>query len=222
VAFAFGARNLYSEGWSLSDRIKRTEHYTKDLIMYKLKVITSTVRPGRKGPVVAAWILEVARQYGHFDVELLELGEINLPMMNESKHPSLRQYEHEHTKKWSAVIDEADAFIFVTAEYNSNYPAPLRNALEYLVQEWSHKPAGIVSYGGISAGTRAATNLKSDLAVFKTMALPEAVNLPFFTKSINEQNELVVNDTSKKAAKAMLDELLKWTEALKPMRSVAS
>ncbi|HEV7383060.1 MAG TPA: NAD(P)H-dependent oxidoreductase [Dyadobacter sp.] len=189
--------------------------------MYKLKVITSTVRPGRKGPVVAAWIVETARQYGHFDVELLDIAEINLPFMNEAKHPALRQYEHEHTKKWSEKIDEADAFIFVTAEYNSNYPAPLRNALEYLVQEWGHKPAGIVSYGGISAGTRAATNLRADLAVFKTVVLSEGVNLPFFTKIINEQNELVPGESSTKAAKTMLDELLKWSKVLKPMRSDA-
>ncbi|MCE7040232.1 NADPH-dependent FMN reductase [Dyadobacter sp. CY312] len=186
--------------------------------MYKLKIISSTVRPGRKGPVVAAWILEVARAYGHFDVELLDLGEINLPMMNEPRHPSLQQYEHEHTKQWSAVIDEADAFIFVAAEYDYNYPAPLRNALEYLVKEWGYKPAGIVSYGGVSAGTRAASCLKGDLAVFKTVALPEAVNLPFFTENINEQNELVVNEISQDAAAKMLDELLKWTKALKPMR----
>jgi len=57
--------------------------------MYKLKVISSTVRPGRKGPVVAAWILEAARAHGNFEVELLDLGEINLPMMNEANHPSL-------------------------------------------------------------------------------------------------------------------------------------
>ena len=186
--------------------------------MYKLKVISSTVRPGRKGPVVAAWILETARESGDFDVELLDLGEINLPMMNEPHHPSMKKYEHEHTKKWSAVIDEADAFIFVTAEYNFNYPAPLRNALEYLVQEWGYKPAGIVSYGGVSAGTRAANSLKADLATFKTMALTEAVNFPFFSQHINEQGEFIANDTSKKAAKKMLDELVKWTKALKPMR----
>ena len=57
--------------------------------MYKLKIISSTVRPGRKGPLVAAWIAEMAQENGHFDVELLDLGEINLPMMNESNHPVL-------------------------------------------------------------------------------------------------------------------------------------
>ncbi len=56
-----------------------------------------------------------------------------------------------NTQKMGAKIDEADAFIFVTAEYDYNYPAPLRNALEYLSHEWNYKAAGIVSYGGVSA-----------------------------------------------------------------------
>src|SRR5689334_9183014 len=100
--------------------------------MYTLKIISSTVRPSRKGPIVAAWVAEAARQFGGFDVEVLDLGEIRLPMMDEPHHPRLQKYEHEHTKKWSASINSADAFVFVTAEYDYNYPAPLRNALEYL------------------------------------------------------------------------------------------
>ena len=68
---------------------------------------------------------------GHIigDAELLDLGEINLPLMDEPVHPMLKQYEHEYTKQWSAKIEEADAFVFVTAEYDYNYPAPLRNAV---------------------------------------------------------------------------------------------
>ncbi|GGB82486.1 NADPH-dependent FMN reductase [Dyadobacter sediminis] len=186
--------------------------------MYKLKVISSTVRPGRKGPLVAAWILEVARQHGSFEVELLDLGQLDLPMMNEPNHPAMRKYEHEHTKKWSATIDEADAFIFVTAEYNFNYPAPLRNALEYLVQEWHFKAAGIVSYGGVSAGTRAANSLKGDLATLKMVPLTEAVNFPFFINNINEQGEFVANETSVKAAKTMLDGIARWTKGLQGIR----
>jgi len=37
--------------------------------MYKLKIISSTVRPGRKGPVIAKWIAEAAKQHGNFEVE---------------------------------------------------------------------------------------------------------------------------------------------------------
>ena len=182
--------------------------------MYKLKIITSTVRPGRKGPLIAAWIVEKAKQNGAFDVELLDLAEINLPMMNEPYQPLMKKYQHEHTKAWSAKIEEADAFIFVTAEYDYNYPAPLRNALEYLVQEWAYKAAGIVSYGGVSAGTRAANSLKGDLATFKIVPLSEGVNFPFFAQFINEQGVFTPNEVSHKAAETMLRELARWTKGL--------
>ena len=183
--------------------------------MYNLKIISSSARPGRKGPIIAKWITEVIKKSGHFNVEYIDLGELNLPVMNERHHPMLKKYELEHTKKWSAIIDEADAFVFVTAEYNYGYPAPLKNALEYLSQEWGYKPAGIVSYGGVSAGTRAANSLKGDLATFKTVAMSDAVNIPFFTQFINEQSEFVPNENTIKAADNMLKELLRWTKGLK-------
>jgi NAD(P)H-dependent FMN reductase len=164
---------------------------------------------------VAAWIAEKARQSGKFNVEVLDLGEINLPMMNEPNHPLLKKYEHEHTKKWSAQIDEADVFIFVTAEYDYNYPAPLRNAIEYLAHEWAYKAAGIISYGGVSAGTRAANSLKADLATMKIVPLMEGVNFSFFSKLINENDEFIPNETSHKAAEIMLTELIRWTKGLK-------
>ena len=183
--------------------------------MYNLKIISSTVRPGRKGPIVAAWIAEVARRNGSFRIETLDLGEIKLPMMDEAAHPFLKKYEHEHTKKWSTKIEEADAFIFVTAEYDHNYPAPLRNALEYLFHEWGYKAAGIVSYGGISAGTRAFNSLKNDLATLKIVPLIEAVHIPFFDKFINEHKEFVGNEMLQKSAELMLNEIVRWSKILK-------
>ncbi|HRP31117.1 MAG TPA: NAD(P)H-dependent oxidoreductase [Agriterribacter sp.] len=186
--------------------------------MYKLKIISSTVRPGRKGPVVAAWITELAKQYGKFNVEFLDLGEINLPMMNEPNHPVLKKYQHEQTKWWSAKIEEADAFIFVTAEYDYNYPAPLRNALEYLFHEWGYKPAAIVSYGGISGGTRATNALKADLSTFRVVPLAESVHFPFFQTHINDQNEFEANEVAHKSADNMLKQLARWAKGLKAIK----
>ncbi|HEX8357901.1 MAG TPA: NAD(P)H-dependent oxidoreductase [Segetibacter sp.] len=182
--------------------------------MYNLKIISSTVRPGRKGPLIANWVAEHARQQGSFDVEVIDLGETNLPMMNEPNHPAMKKYEHAHTKQWSAKIEEADAFIFVTAEYDYNYPAPLRNALEYLYHEWAYKAAGIVSYGGISAGTRATNSLKSDLSVFKIVPLTEAVNFPFFTQNVNDEGVFVPAEAANKNVQTMLKELVRWTKGL--------
>lgn len=187
--------------------------------MYNLKIISSTVRPGRKGPVVTQWIAELAKQNGNFNVEVLDLGEINLPMMDEPNHPRLKKYTKEHTKRWSAKIEEADAFIFVTAEYDYNYPAPLRNALEYLSEEWGYKAAGIVSYGGVSAGTRAFNSLKADLSTFRIVPLMESVNFPFFNQNINDENEFVVNEVSHKAAETMLHQLVRWTKGLQLIKA---
>jgi NAD(P)H-dependent FMN reductase len=185
--------------------------------MNNLKIITSTIRPGRKGPLVAAWIAEVAGKNSQFEVEILDLAEINLPLMNEANHPAMQKYEHQHTKDWSAKIIAADAFIFVTAEYNYGYPAPLRNALEYLYKEWNYKAAGIVSYGGISGGTRAANSLKGDLATLSIVPLASSLHFPLFNNLIVE-DKFVPNESHTKAAEAMVNELLKWTEALKTMR----
>ena len=187
--------------------------------MYKLKIISSTVRPGRKGPVVARWIQEAARQHGQFETELLDLGEINLPMMNEPLHPRLKQYEHAHTKEWSAKIDAADAFIFVTAEYDYSYPAPLKNALEYLVHEWAYKPAGLVGYSiGPFAGVRAISNLKADLASLKTVALVEIVPVPAVDQFISEDGAFIPNESLINNTRVMLDQLVRWTRGMKAIR----
>ena len=186
--------------------------------MYRLAIITSSVRPGRKGPVITEWVNQVAREHGHFEVEVLDLGEINLPMMNEPNHPMQRKYVHDHTKNWSASIEKADAFIFVTAEYDYNYPAPLRNAIEYLYHEWTYKAAGIVSYGGISAGTRAANSLKADLSTMKMVPLTDSVNIPFFTQYINDDNNFVPNENAKPSLIKLLNELERWTKGLKVVK----
>lgn len=165
-----------------------------------------------------AWIAETAAQYGGFEVEVLDLATINLPLMNEAHHPVLKKYEHSYTKQWSAAIDEAEAFIFVTAEYDHNYPAPLRNAIEYLYHEWGYKAAGIVSYGGVSAGTRAFAGLKSDLVSVKVVPVMEAVHIPFFTQHINDEDAFIPTESMATAANTMLKELKRWSTGLKPIR----
>lgn len=187
--------------------------------MYKLKIISSTVRPGRKGTAIGKWITELAQKTGNFETEFLDLGEINLPLMNEAIHPVMKQYEHEHTKQWSKKIEEADAFIFVTAEYDYSYPASLKNALEYLVHEWAYKPAGLVSYSaGAFAGVRAIMSLKQDLLSLKTIALHEAVNIPGVNQLFNEDGLFVTNEQIEKNAAILLQQLLRWTKGMKAIK----
>jgi NAD(P)H-dependent FMN reductase len=186
--------------------------------MYNLKIIIASTRTGRKGPAVAEWIYDVCKQNPAFNTELLDLAAINLPFIDEPNHPRLKQYTHEHTKKWSKTIDEADAVIIVTCEYNYGYPAPLKNALDFLYQEWNYKPVAFVSYGGLAAGTRAVQQLKQVVTTLKMMPLTESVNIPFFTKHIDENGKFIPDATLSSSAEDVVKELLKWTEALATMR----
>ena len=95
--------------------------------MYNLGLIIGSTRPARKGIAVAEWITNLARNQKNFNVEVLDLKEINLPFMDEQHHPRLKKYEHEHTRQWSRTIENKDAFIFVSPEYNYGFSAPLKN-----------------------------------------------------------------------------------------------
>ena len=187
--------------------------------MYNLKIITASTRPGRKGPALANWIFDLAKKHTEFTVELLDLAEINLPFLDEPNHPSMQKYTKEHTKKWSATIAAADAFIFVTPEYNFGYPATLKNAIDFLNNEWMYKPVAFVSYGGIAGGTRCMQALKQVISALNMVPVVEAVNVPFFTKYIDEQNKFNADEGINKAAEGMLKELSRWTETLQQMRN---
>jgi NAD(P)H-dependent FMN reductase len=186
-------------------------------VFVKLQVIFASTREGRQGLPIAEWVIERARAHGKFQPQLIDLREVNLPLFDEPKHPRFRQYEHAHTKAWSAVIDAADAFVFVTPEYNYNMPPALVNAIDYLFAEWAYKPASVVSYGGVSGGTRSAQMTRLMLAGLKVMPLPEAVSIPFFSKMIVD-GKFVAGELQEKSAAGMLDELERWSGALATLR----
>jgi NAD(P)H-dependent FMN reductase len=187
--------------------------------MPKLHIIAVSTRPTRAGFPLSQWIFDRAQTHGAFDVELVDLKEQDLPLFDEPHHPRLRQYEHEHTKRWSAKISAADAFVFVTPEYDHATPPSLINALIYLVHEWAHKPVGFVSYGGPAGGTRAVHMVKPMLASLKMVVLLESVMAPLFAQSIDAKGIFHANEQQEAGAKAMLDALAKWTAALATMRA---
>ena len=184
----------------------------------KLNVVVCSTRPGRVGPSIGQWFEGFARAHGGFEVELADLAQVALPVFDEPHHPRLRKYEHAHTKAWSASVESADAFVFVTPEYNYGPPPSLLNAMNYLVHEWRDKVAGFVSYAGVSGGLRAVQAEKLMLANFKIMPLPEQVTIPMFPQFIDAEGRFTPNEMHETSAKAMLDELVRWAGALKAMR----
>ncbi|NLD67411.1 MAG: NAD(P)H-dependent oxidoreductase [Limnobacter sp.] len=184
----------------------------------KLQTIIVSTRPGRVGPAVARWFDEFARRHGRFEARLVDLAQFALPVFDEPNHPSLQKYEHAHTKQWSESVAEADAYVFVTPEYNYNPPPSFYNALNYVYKEWNYKPCGFVSYGGVSGGLRATQIAKQLVTTLRMMPMVEGVMVPFVARSIDEQGSFQSNELIDNSANAMLGELHRWAEALKSMR----
>jgi NAD(P)H-dependent FMN reductase len=184
----------------------------------KLATIAVSTRPGRVGIHIARWMHGVAEAHGAFDSRLVDLAEVGLPIYDEPKHPRLREYVHEHTRRWSEIVDAADAYVFVSPEYNHSPSPAFLNALDFVLHEWGYKPAAFVSYGGVSGGLRAVQAIKPTLAMLRVVPLVEGVVIPFVAKQVKD-GTFTPNEIQEKAAPAMLDALARWSDALKVLRT---
>lgn len=184
---------------------------------YVLQVTTASTRPGRIGRAFADWFCAIAEAHGGFEVVDVDLAEVGLPFLDEPHHPKLGQYVHQHTRDWSATVDRADAFVFVTPEYNYGYNAVLKNAIDFLHKEWADKAVGFLGYGGIGAGTRAIQQLKQVVTTLRMVPVFEAVNIPFAAQALQEDGTVRPDENRDLAATQMLDELLRLTDRLRPL-----
>src|SRR6478672_2883118 len=202
-----------------SSNIDKLGNATPENRPIKVGIVIASTRPGRVGLSVGEWVRDRAAEHEGFEVKVLDLAEINLPFMDEPNHPRLRQYIHQHTKDWSAAVDDLDAFVFVLPEYNYGMTAPLKNALDYLSQEWQYKPVGLVSYGGLAGGTRAAQMLKQVVTALKMMPLTEAVAIPFVNQYLDDEQRFQPTESMENSLETMFKELGRWAVALQAMRT---
>ncbi|MBN9465116.1 MAG: NAD(P)H-dependent oxidoreductase [Brevundimonas sp.] len=122
-------------------------------------VIAGSVRPRRRCIAISEWVAALGQPIVDAAVEVVDLKDWPLPMDAEPGVPAAGGYAYDNTRAWSEKIAAADAFVFVTPQYNWGYPASLKNALDHLYREWAGKPAMIVTYGG-HGGDKCARQLR--------------------------------------------------------------
>lgn len=149
----------------------------------RIGLIIGSQRTPRAGPQIARFVQRTIKDTKpSVELSLIDLVDWNLPLFNEPGIPSrifsAEEYRHPHTQRWSREIASYDGYVFVTPQYNWGYPASLKNALDYLFNEWKGKPAMIVSYGG-HGGNKAAAQLKQVCQGMRMKVLEEPVCLVF-------------------------------------------
>jgi len=176
----------------------------------RLNVIIASTRPDRIGPTVAKWFDAFAREHGAFDVHLVDLADFKLPVYDEPQHPRLQKYEHQHTKRWSESVAAADAFAFVTPEYNYSVPGVLKNAIDWVSrlkdQPFAGKPVALQSAAiGALGGARCQYHLRQIMVFLDALVFnkPE-VFVTFARTKVDEASGKLTDEGTRKVMTAQL------------------
>jgi NAD(P)H-dependent FMN reductase len=186
--------------------------------MTRIGVILGSTRPGRRGEQVARWVMDQARSRSDAEFELIDLADHPLPHLDEPLPPSMGQYQNAHTNDWAATIGRFDGYVFVTPEYNHSTSGVLKNAIDFLYAEWNNKAMGVVSYGAVG-GARAAEHLRLIAGELQMADVRTNVALSLFTDFANFA-ELTPGPHQAQALDSLLGEVVRWSEALAPLRQV--
>lgn len=181
----------------------------------KLLVVAASVRKGRAGKKVADWFVSQAEKDGRFEVDLVDLKELDLSYEISETLPSAVQnseYEDPKDREWAKHVTEADAVVFVSPEYNHGMPASLKNAIDHLYAEWNNKPTGFVGYGAAGAPySNAALGLVAGWV--KLDMVSARVGISEIWAAFNEDGSINFADHYEHEAKSVLDSLAKKVES---------
>ena len=189
----------------------------------KLKVILGSTRPGRFSEQAAPWIEGLLKKYPEFEVEQLDLRDYLMPYYDEAITPSQvklgADYGKEIVNAWARKIEEADAYLVVTPEYNHGYSAVLKNALDYVYAPWNNKAIAFVSYGSVGGG-RSVEQLREVAVELQMAPIRSAVHIQTPWMLLDEKGTLKPGalDEYVRAAETMLTQLSWWAETLKAGR----
>ena len=179
----------------------------------KVQIIVGSTRPGAIGSSIGQWLYDLSKKIEtDLDFELIDLADWNLPMYNEPLPPKTEKYQHQHTKNWSKKISEGSAYIFLTPEYNNGYPASLKNAIDYLYNEWTEKPVAILSYG-FSSGKASANQLRQVLEKIGMRVADDEINIKLKAEFYNKQGLLADINKSFKEYEDLVAKVLEELES---------
>ena len=184
--------------------------------MLNVAIILGSTRPRRNGEAVAKWVYDIARRRTDATFELIDLRDVNLPLLDEPLPPSLGQYQPAPHEGLGGEDRRVRRLRLRHAGIQPRDSCALKNAIDYLFREWNHKAAGFVSYGGAGNGARAVEQLRLVMA-----ELPWRPSGPkcCCRCSPTSRTSACSHRTSREAAvTAMLDEVLAWGGALQTLR----
>ncbi|TCC11613.1 NADPH-dependent FMN reductase [Kribbella soli] len=162
----------------------------------RLVVLTRNLDAGRFGTAVTRWFAREVERADEFKLDLIDLSVVPLTEL-------------------PGRIEDADAVMIVTAEYNHAYPGDVKTAIDAVRRPWYAKPVGFVVYGGRSGGLRAAEQLRLVFGELHAVTIRDS--LGFREEDFTEGEP--ADPTTTAAAAALLRQLAWWARSLRDARA---
>ncbi|HEX8051375.1 MAG TPA: NAD(P)H-dependent oxidoreductase [Thermoleophilaceae bacterium] len=189
---------------------------------HRLVIVVGSVREGRFGDTVAEWVAERAEEHGGFDVEVVSLAKAGVGDPLPAVPPKFAGESYPRPPGMApltAALDEAQAFILVTPEYNHSYPASLKAAIDWHFTQWTAKPVAFVSYGGAAGGRHAVLHLENVLTELHAVTIRDGLAFPNYFSAWEDGRPL--DPDAPAYATVVLDQLAWWADALRTARETA-
>jgi NAD(P)H-dependent FMN reductase len=188
---------------------------------YRILVLYGSYRSDRMGIRLADYIVAGLQARGA-DVELIDAKAIGLPMLDRMYKEYARGSAPEALETLASKIRVADAFVFVTGEYNWGVQPGLKNLTDHFLEEWFWRPAAIASYSaGRIAGARSSLHWHGTLSEMGMVVISSTMTVGPIAEALNAEGK-PIGEAGKfldRAFPRFVDDLFWWTEAAKLQRA---
>ena len=186
----------------------------------RILIFYGSYRSDRQGIHLADWLVRAWAQRGAV-AELIDAKAINLPMLDRMYKEFRKGEAPPELETLAQKIKTADAFVFVTGEYNWSVQPGLKNLTDHFLEEWYWRPAAIVSYSaGRFAGVRAGLAWRGILSEMGMVVVSSTIAVGSINHAFDAEGEPAGDGGSAltRAFPRFADDLAWWTEAARAQR----
>lgn len=187
----------------------------------RILVLYGSYRSDRTGIRLADYLVAGFRERGEA-ADLIDARSVGLPMLDRMYKEYPKGAAPAAMEALAQQIRAADAFVFVTGEYNWGVQPGLKNLTDHFLEEWFWRPAAIASYSaGRLAGARSNSAWHATLSEMGMVVISSTLTLGSITQTLDAE-AMPIGDAGKSLEKAFgrfADDLAWWTEAAKAQRS---
>ena len=187
----------------------------------QILVLYGSYRSDRMGIRLANFVVSALASRGA-DAELIDAKVVSLPMLDRMYKEFAPGTAPRAMEALATKIKAADAFVFVTGEYNWGMQPGLKNLTDHFLEEWFWRPAAIVSYSaGRLAGARAGTAWHGTLSEMGMVVVSSTLAVGQIADALDANYQPIgpLGEALQQAFPRFADDLAWWTEAAKAQRA---